>query len=306
MFRRVKAEFKSENDTNTLIWKRSEEDYNKGDRNMMYRFPNQEFPDFAKMKFIGVRDFEKALYYENGKYVGQLSGGLYEIEKKARTRATEVVWFDPGIMSMNWGVSHNLGIPPMTSDGYAVGGSGDMTLQINDPEALITNVVVGKLSFTDSEFKELIFSLIQVSFRDVMKTVSIKEFYSLSKDKFSSRMKTVLGEQFMKYGISLDNIQLLNAAHPENIQSEVDAILRKMREDNLLSSKLEDGMKRELLEDLTIKENQLRELKRNKESLEYDKAMGNIEEKEFNKKIELIEPLITQRNKEIEDLRNKL
>src|SRR5271157_1311785 len=71
------------------------------DVHIMHLFPKST-DNIKKVRFFAVKDYEKALFYKNGEFVGEVRGGIYEIEKQAQTKGTEIVWFDTSINEMPW------------------------------------------------------------------------------------------------------------------------------------------------------------------------------------------------------------
>ncbi len=286
MFKKLSTKFNNKDVNKTLIW---EHDYdpNASNRSMIYRFPNAKYSNITKIKYIGVRDYETALYYKNGKYVGSLDGGHYEIEKDAKNPATEIVWFDPSIVKLTWGISHSSGASARTMDGFVIGASGDLTIQIEDAEALITNVISGKVNYSDQDFRDLINSILQASFRDVVNTFDLKGFVLSNRDDFNNRMKTVLSDPFMRYGLKIDSIQFLNIAHPIEDQLKVKEIMDITS--NVKTRQLEADT-----EDLANKEKQLKTLKTNLDNIEMQFALGELDEQEYNSKLPRIKNLIAQ------------
>jgi len=298
MFNKIKEIFTKDQADNTLIWERNYEK-DAADRDMIYRFPNPTYPNFEGVDNIGVRDYEVAMYYQNGSYVGQLNGGLYKIENDAKTKATEVVWFDPGVVKLTWGISYFGGMAPTTSDGFSLGGSGDISIQIDDPQALITNVITGKPDFTSKDFNELLESIIITSFRDVVNTYDLRSFLISDRDSFNRRMKTVVTDQFKRYGIRIDSVQVLNVAHPKED-------LPKVNELKSLASDMAIRDVKSLKDELETKETQLKKLINGIEELEMNFALGEIDDEEYNKRSPMLIKLRDQRKLEVEKLKNQL
>ena len=108
---------KKDTDKNkTLVWER-DYDENEKDRQMIFRVPNREIQNFDGYDYIGVRGYEKAIYFRSG-VTQSLNEGTWEIEKEDRNAASEVVWFDPSIVTLTWAVGHMGGNAPTSKDGY--------------------------------------------------------------------------------------------------------------------------------------------------------------------------------------------
>ncbi|MDH5646397.1 MAG: SPFH domain-containing protein [Candidatus Heimdallarchaeota archaeon] len=300
MFSKIADIFKSSD--KTIIWER-EYDPEKVDREMVYRYPDSNKQKIEKYDYIGIRDYEEVIYFQSGRSVGSLSGGHYKIEKEAKNSATEIIWVDPGIIKMTWGVGWHGGIAPRTDDGFAMGSSGDLSLRIVDAEALIHKVVVGKPSFTDNDSKELIRGLLTTSLRDVTKLYTLEGFITSDREQIIALMRTKLADEFKIYGLELISVNILNVTHPPENQRMVDELLSQKK--NITGVKM-DQSQRELdsvLDEINSKEGQIKTLKKNIEELEMKLAMSEIEQDEFDKKVNGMRNLLKQREEEVKQLR---
>src|SRR5271157_3602204 len=113
------------------------------DVHIMHLFPKST-DNIKKVRFFAVKDYEKALFYKNGEFMGEVRGGIYEIEKQAQTKGTEIVWFDTSINEMPWGFPAENGFP--TLDNSMVGLFGDMKLRLSDVRVFYQDVVGGATS----------------------------------------------------------------------------------------------------------------------------------------------------------------
>ncbi len=292
MFRKIADKFKS--GKKTIIW---EKDYgeDKPDREMIYRFPNKNITEFGKLENIGVRDYERVLYYRSGQSGGVLTGGHYQIQREARNLATEIVWIDPGIIKQKFGISWKGGMVPRTDDGFALGGSGDLSIRIQDPEALVTKVVVGQPNFTDKDAKELVRSLVTTSFRDVVKLFTLDKFLRSDREQFISLLRTKTAEEFKIYGLELISANILDIAHPPDDERLVRQIMESTRDD---------------IESLIKEQKELEEMvtkyKRSISDLEDKWAMGEIKDDEFEEKSARMKKIKEKRETELDEIKKKI
>ena len=85
------------------------------DAEIMFIYPKSS-DNIKKVRYFAVKDYERALYYPQGESAGEFSGGIYEIEKDAHVKGTEIIWFDISINEIQWGFPAANGIPTM--DGF--------------------------------------------------------------------------------------------------------------------------------------------------------------------------------------------
>ncbi|MCE7737342.1 MAG: TIR domain-containing protein [Candidatus Heimdallarchaeota archaeon] len=291
MIKRLADKFKSNDKTITWVKKEEKEDFNE----MIYRFPNKEKNDYKKLHFIGVRDYERALYFKSGQNAGVLTGGFYEIEKEARNAATEIIWVNPGIIIQKFGIVWKGGIPPQTSDGFAIGGSGDLSIRIQDPEAFVSKIVVGKSSFTDSDAKDLIRNLVSTSFRDVVKRVTLKDFFQQDRERFTSMLRVKLSDEFRIYGLELVAANLLDIAYPPENERLIKKILESKKDDLQKNMKEKNDM-----------EDDLKRYKNMAKDLEDQWAVGEVSNEEYQDRSLKLKSIIQRRADELNTIKQSL
>ena len=83
MFKEIKDKKFKDHDPEIIAWQReTKEDL---ETPLMYSYPQPE-DNIKNKKFFAVKDYEKALFYNKGKFIGALGGGIYELDKKARIK----------------------------------------------------------------------------------------------------------------------------------------------------------------------------------------------------------------------------
>ncbi|MHA2365277.1 MAG: SPFH domain-containing protein [Candidatus Hodarchaeales archaeon] len=277
----------------TLVWDRKETPESNPQRGLVYRVPNKEFPDMRRIKNFGVRDYERCLFYRTGALQAVLEGGIYEVDKEARNKATEIVWVDTGIVDVPWGIPHFQGL--MTSELIKIGMNGNMKIRVSEPAAFITRVVAYKKDFTDQVTKEFISGLMITSLRDIVKNYTLRNFLLSNREDIKGLSRTKFSQEFKDYGLELISMDILGQAFPPEVQNDVDDILGETRADisNLREEKarLEDAIKR---------------MKLQLEELEEQYAAGNIDDEEFDKKENRINKIFKRREEDLKKIQSQI
>ena len=111
LYKEIKDKQYKDYDPEIIAWQREQkEDLNTA---LMYSFP-QPGDNIKNKRYFAVKDYERVLFYNKGELVGDLGGGIYEIDKKARVKGTEIVWIDISLLSIPWGIPIKNGIPSRT------------------------------------------------------------------------------------------------------------------------------------------------------------------------------------------------
>jgi len=213
MYREVKGKFVKDLDPEIIAWGR--EDIKGPNQPLIYIYP-QPGDDIKKKKFFAVKDYEKAIFYDKGELVGVLGGGLYELEKKAKIKGTEIVWVDTSLLTIQWGVPQSSGA--RTKDGILVGIYGDLKLKISDAKIFYNDIVAGREGWTVQDLKEWIMSLLQTSLRDIFKNYKAKEVLLEERERIITRITSKLTEEFLRYGLTLETFNLLGIKPSEGTE----------------------------------------------------------------------------------------
>lgn len=303
MFKKIGKAIKGA-DNKTVIWQRRETE-EEPRRALVHKVPNETIPSFEKVGQIGVRQYEKALYLRSGQLQDVLGGGLYEVDKEARNPATEVIWVDTGVVEMPWGVTHTGGLSPQTVDGFQLGASGTMRIQIADPSAFMNKVLAGRASFTDKDIKKFLSSTLTTSFRDVIKNFTLKNLILSDREDIIMLTRAKVTSEFKLYGVDTVTVDLLNLAFPPDLEDMVEKIkregvtdLKKMQDE---ISKLEKKHESEI-GDI---EGRLGKAKTRILDLEEEYAIGDISKDDYTERLERLSNLENSLNKRLADAKAK-
>jgi membrane protease subunit (stomatin/prohibitin family) len=291
MFKKVKGkvkEFLIKEDLDVVIWERME-DQDKTERDMVYRIPNSEI-EMSEVKKIGVRDFERAIYFRSGKNIGILSGGIYELEKEHRNNATTIVWVDIGIASLKFGIAHGAA-NIFTKDDFKLGMFGEIKIKIQDAQAFINNVVTFQQKFTAEGIKEFINSLLTTAIREMVNELTMYEFIKEARrTDTKGDVETIISREFRTYGLELIGLDIINVVVPEEQQQAYNDILeqikKKAEEIRKDIDKLKEGMK--TLESKLIE-------------YEDDWIQGKINDETYEEKSAKAKQILEERTKRVEN-----
>lgn len=278
MFKAVNREKVKDHDPSTIEWVRENKD--KLENELIFRFPKQG-ENIKSKKYFAVKDYERALFYNQGALIDVLSGGVYELEKPARVKGTEIVWIDTSLIDIPWGIPKKHGIH--TNEGRVVGLHGDMKIKISDSRIFYENVIAGKKDWTVQDLKNWNTSLILTSLRDIFKTYNLKHILLEDREKVINRITVKVTDEFQNYGIDLETFNIIDIKVPEDIEEEVN---QKMTQKSQI-------------------QNRLLELNQRKQQIQDQLLNGEISSEEYEKKKILLENIIKETQQELNQIKTQ-
>ena len=213
MFREIKHKKFKDFDPQIIAWQRG--DRGALDTPLMYIFP-QRGDNIKEKKFFAVKDYEKAIFYNKGALVAVLGGGIYELDKNARIKGTEIVWIDTSFTEIPWGIPQTNGIP--TKDGYIVGLYGDLKLKISDVKVFYNDVVAGTKIWDVHDLKKWIVSLLHTSLRDIFKNYNAKSIILVDREHVINLITSKVTEEFLRYGLELETFNVIGIKAPDDAE----------------------------------------------------------------------------------------
>jgi regulator of protease activity HflC (stomatin/prohibitin superfamily) len=213
MYKEIQEKDDKDFDPKIISWDRT----SKGiETPLMYIYP-QAGDNFKEKKAFSVKDYEKALFYSKGKLVGVLGGGIYEIDKKAKIKGTEIVWIDISIIEVPWGIPQSSGIP--TKDGRVIGLHGDLKLKINDVKTFYSEIVAGKKTWNVKDLRGWLMSLFHTSMRDIFKRYEAKCIILEDRERIINLITSKVTEELLRYGLELDSLNIIGIQAPEGVEN---------------------------------------------------------------------------------------
>ena len=296
-FKEIKGKKFKDDDPEIIAWQR--EDRGNLDTSLLYSFP-QPGEKIKDKKYFAVKDYERALFYNQGTLVDVLRGGIYELDKKARIKGTEIVWIDTSLIEIPWGIPKKHGLP--TKDGVTIGLFGDLKLKISDAKTFYNDIVAGKKEWVVQDLKDWIMSLLHTSLRDIFKNYNVKQVILEDRERVINLITSKITEEFLRYGLELETFNIIGIKTPEDLQEVIDQDKEKM--------KVMSQVSRDKLEDLILQKEELqlrmKELKDKKNELQDKLLKDEINSEEYGKKKKQIDLFIEETEEELNKINNRL
>jgi regulator of protease activity HflC (stomatin/prohibitin superfamily) len=213
MYKEIKGKKDIDYNPEIIAWQRGDAELKNPP--LLYVFP-QPGDNIKEKKFFAVKDYEKVLFYDKGELLDTLGGGVYELEKKAKIKGTEIVWIDTSFIDIPWGIPQSSGIP--TKDGIFIGLHGDLRIRINDVKIFYNDVVAGKRDWRVQNLKEWIMSLLSTSLRDMFKNHQAKQIILEERERIINLITAKVSEELMKYGLELETLNIIGVKAPEGTE----------------------------------------------------------------------------------------
>jgi len=205
-----------------LLWNRKNGENE--DKSLIYRIPNDLIPDMKKVERFAVKDYERALVYQSGQFTSLLTGGIYELEKKHRNSATEIIFVEFGLIEFTWGIPYFQNALS-TLESLPVGANGTIKLKISDPGAFIQKIVTSNVIYSVNSLKKFISSLLITSLRDIFKIYSLKNLIQANRDDLRAMIQVKISKEFRLYGLELIAIDILGFAFAPEHQHFINEII---------------------------------------------------------------------------------
>lgn len=296
-FKEIKDKKFKDEDPEIISWQRV--DMGTLDTPLLYIFPKSE-ENIKDKKYFAVKDYEKALFYDQGALVGVIGGGIYELEKKAKIKGTEIVWVDTSLIEIPWGIPKKNGLP--TKDGVTIGLFGDLKLRINNIKTFYNDIVAGKKEWVVQDLKNWILTLLHTSLRDIFKNYDVKQVILEDRERVINLITSKITEEFLRYGLELETFNIIGIKTPEDLEQVLDQEKDKM--------KVISQVSRGELEALILQKEELqfrmKELKDKKNELQDKLLIDEITSEEYDRKKRQLELFIEETEKEFKDLENKI
>ena len=205
----------------------------KEDDNIVWKYPKKNFNTNSKLI---VNESEEALFYKDGESLDLFGPGkhtlstdnipilrkLINIPTGGKSAFTcEVYFIDKTVQQTKWGTSSRLEfLEPVYNFPISIGACGEIRFKIEDSRKLIVKLVGISKTFTESNVDEFFASQILVKVKsyltNIIKNEKICIFEIDSKlDDISNELKELLTNDFLDYGIEIENFFLTNISKPE-------------------------------------------------------------------------------------------
>ncbi len=293
MYREIKDKKFKDRDPDIIAWQREAKE--ELETPLMYFFP-QSGENIKDKKYFAVKDYERTLFYHKGELMGVLGGGIYELDKKARLKGTEITWIDISILNIPWGVPMKNGIP--TKDGCTVGLHGDLKLRIDDAKTFYNDIVAGKKEWIVQDLKNWIMSLLHTSLRDIFKNYSVKYIILEERERVINLIVAKVAEEFLRYGLELESFNIIGLKTTEDVQK----LLEQEKEKSMTFSQVGKDALDDLIQNKNDIQKRIKELKEKKEQLQNNLLDNKINKEEYNKKKSQIQEFINECQEDLNEI----
>lgn len=277
MFKEAKFKRKwKDNDPEIVAWEREAV----GDPMAMalVRVFPRNYENVKDVKYFAVKDYEKALFYNKGALVGEIGGGVYEIEPAARVKGTEIAWIDSSLVEIPWGIPRKHGIP--AKEGCMVGLHGDLKLRVGDARTFYTNVVAGKREMTVENLRDWIITLLQTSLRDIFKKYSAGCIIMEDREKVIDEVTAKVTEEFLKYGLDLETFNIIGLKYDEGLEEIAGSGVKR----------------RKALHD------RIADLERRKQAIQDELLAGDLTKADYTAKREQLDEFLDEARQQLKEL----
>ena len=296
-FKEIKGKKFKDDDPEIIAWQRI--DRVNFETSLLYSFP-QLGDKIKDKKYFAVKDYERVLFYNQGTLVDVLRGGIYELDKKARIKGTEIVWIDTSLIEIPWGIPKKHGLP--TKDGVTIGLFGDLKLKISDAKTFYNEIVAGKKEWVVQDLKNWIMSLLHTSLRDIFKNYNVKQVILEDRERVINLITSKITEEFLRYGLELEVFNIIGIKTPEDLQEVIDQDKEKLKTISKVSRDNLDGLVQQKDEILI----RIRELKDKKNELQDKLLNDEIHPEDYKKKTIQIEIFLEEAENERKNIENMI
>lgn len=293
MFRKVDGKKYKDNDPEIIAWQR--EDKGELETCLLSSFP-QPGDNIKNKKYFAVKDYEKVLFYNKGELIDVLGGGIYELDKKARIKGTEIVWIDTSFLTIPWGVPMKDGIP--TKDGFVVGLHGDLKLRINNAKIFYNDIVAGKKEWIAQDLKDWIMTLLHTSLRDIFKNYIMKSIILEERERIINFVTSKITDEFGRYGLELETFNVIGLKTPSDVE---DVLEHKKHKTKTIAQSSKSSLDN-LIKQKQHFENRIKDLTNKMKELQNKLLNDEIDKREYDKKNQQIQSFIDEAQEELKKI----
>jgi regulator of protease activity HflC (stomatin/prohibitin superfamily) len=173
---------------------------------------------FAKKQPVLVREFERAIILDNGKFYAELPPGVMDISKVPITGIIEVIWVSMNQTKLRWGVG---GV--MTIDSVTVGAFGSLFLQIADATKFVMGLVYGQQIYTEDRIEEWVKGLIMGLMRRELASRDVRTL-QLEREAFVESCRAALGPMLAEWGLEFKHIEMQELTIPPEYRQALQSV----------------------------------------------------------------------------------
>jgi regulator of protease activity HflC (stomatin/prohibitin superfamily)/RNA polymerase subunit RPABC4/transcription elongation factor Spt4 len=173
--------------------------------------------ELGKIPHFLVREYERAVFIRDGKVFEEFGPGRHVTSKLPALTNTQMVYVSLLPVKLKWGLPET-----MSQDNVAVGASGTVELQIDNPKMFWAQVMGSKEAYTESDLRDHILTNLQGVVRTELANLTIHQIY-LERDVLIAAMRARLQEMFEAIGIDYKRLEIVGINIPDDVKKALES-----------------------------------------------------------------------------------
>ena len=185
----------------------------------------------ATIKYILVREHEKALFVKDGRIMSTLDAGMYDIKSKTMDyEIIEIYYIDTGNITTRWGTSTMLtdGAGTRSTTQVKLRINGSLILRINDVSNFFINIVKNQADYYEGNIENYVKDkIIEIVNSEMSKAVPMNIYQNAEKVMMAVKLKS---NEFLKdAGIEIVNLSVSSCKFDEKTEEIFRQRLEKIK-----------------------------------------------------------------------------
>lgn len=197
--------------------------------------------DEDRISAFVVKGYETAILVQLGKTVGELSEGVYEIDKEFQYTGTEIIWINRTEFLTRWGAADIY-----LKDNIKIGARGSLIVKISAPKNFVLNVVAGKQIVERKQIDNFVFNLVVQTHKEILQEFTIDEVIR-SREAVKSKAQAKLFDLLTHWGLELVTLEIEGFNLPKEFEKLGEITMEsKVAKAGMLHAKDTDILKTEV------------------------------------------------------------
>jgi SPFH domain/Band 7 family protein len=159
-----------------------------------------------------VSEYERALFLQMGKMVDVVPPGTWEMDQNYNQTGTEIIWIDMTEFQFKWGF---FGL--MSSDFAKLGVSGESTLRVRDPRALLMSILSSKDTLNQAELEEYVRTTMENVIRVSLGRSSVDQLMR-ERGLFEAQVRAEMSGALERWGLDIVGLEVRNFKLPPEFE----------------------------------------------------------------------------------------
>ncbi|MHA1733118.1 MAG: SPFH domain-containing protein [Promethearchaeota archaeon] len=167
-----------------------------------------------KKKLVGfsVREYETCVLLQNGRLMGLVPSGLWELDKKVQIPGTELIWVNTTDFKVRWGVGNIY-----TKNLVQVGAHGELVLKVDDPQNFVMNLVAQKKAVERDQIEEFLLNNVTAVLKNHFSEYEMEGLIK-ERERFITVARAKLQDTFSRWGLKLVNLEVMGWNFPPEFE----------------------------------------------------------------------------------------